>query len=430
MANIIKTTLEDANDVLTYNNRASFPSSGESGKLYIAADTKYTYFWNGSSYVETRGSGYASSGHTHDDRYYTESEINTKLNGKANSSDLDNYVTTDTSQTISASKTFTANNSFIGESKFSNDSYCPENSIADIANGIGKSSLFARSATMQTIAGQIMAPNSNGINDTYGYATEAGKIKLQYIASNSASQVNGSDIAVFSRDNIFFTSTNRPIWNNYMLALSNETGTGTIKVRQNGTSKGSFKLNDSTSQTIDFTDTTYSAGTGLSLNSNNNTFSIKTGYTTDANKRNYKVAADSNGNLYVNVPWSSSGTLDTSLSSTSTNALQNKAIYSALASAVGFVADYYYFGGSYGSWRIKENNNNAHSLDIRYGTITINSQSSNYNASFKKNGYFPFAASINITSYLSFNVGSISTASPNKMFIFSSTSALFIFSLA
>ena len=65
MANIIKTTLEDANDVLTYNNRASFPSSGESGKLYIAADTKYTYFWNGSSYVETRGSGYASSNHTH-----------------------------------------------------------------------------------------------------------------------------------------------------------------------------------------------------------------------------------------------------------------------------------------------------------------------------------------------------------------------------
>lgn len=65
MANIIKTTLEDANDVLTYNNRASFPSSGERGKLYIAADTKYTYFWNGNSYIETRGSGYASSSHTH-----------------------------------------------------------------------------------------------------------------------------------------------------------------------------------------------------------------------------------------------------------------------------------------------------------------------------------------------------------------------------
>ena len=50
MANIIKTTLEDANDVLTYNNRESFPSSGESGKLYIASKTKKTYFWKGSGY--------------------------------------------------------------------------------------------------------------------------------------------------------------------------------------------------------------------------------------------------------------------------------------------------------------------------------------------------------------------------------------------
>ena len=30
--------------------------------------------------------------HTHDDRYYTESEMNTKLNGKANSSHTHNYA--------------------------------------------------------------------------------------------------------------------------------------------------------------------------------------------------------------------------------------------------------------------------------------------------------------------------------------------------
>ncbi len=34
----------------------------------------------------------AASSHTHDDRYYTESEINTKLNGKANSSHAHSYV--------------------------------------------------------------------------------------------------------------------------------------------------------------------------------------------------------------------------------------------------------------------------------------------------------------------------------------------------
>lgn len=36
--------------------------------------------------------GKAASGHTHDDRYYTESEMNTKLNGKANSSHTHNYA--------------------------------------------------------------------------------------------------------------------------------------------------------------------------------------------------------------------------------------------------------------------------------------------------------------------------------------------------
>lgn len=48
--------------------------------------------WNG---VSGKPSTYTPSSHTHDDRYYTESEINTKLNGKANSSHThdDRYYT-------------------------------------------------------------------------------------------------------------------------------------------------------------------------------------------------------------------------------------------------------------------------------------------------------------------------------------------------
>ena len=49
---------------------------------------------------------------------------------------------------------------------------------------------------------------------------------------------------------------------------------------------------------------TYTAGTGLSLS--NGAFSVKTGYTT--NGKNYKVAADNSGNLYVNVPWTDTNT--------------------------------------------------------------------------------------------------------------------------
>ena len=38
-------------DVLEFANFASFPATGESGKIYIAIDTNLTYRWGGSSYV-------------------------------------------------------------------------------------------------------------------------------------------------------------------------------------------------------------------------------------------------------------------------------------------------------------------------------------------------------------------------------------------
>lgn len=43
-------------DVLEYADRASFPVTGESGKIYIAQDTNVTYRWSGSAYVEISSS--------------------------------------------------------------------------------------------------------------------------------------------------------------------------------------------------------------------------------------------------------------------------------------------------------------------------------------------------------------------------------------
>ena len=57
-------------DVLEYNNRDSFPATGESGKIYVAKDTNKTYRWSGSVYVvisdtlalgETTGTAYEGS---------------------------------------------------------------------------------------------------------------------------------------------------------------------------------------------------------------------------------------------------------------------------------------------------------------------------------------------------------------------------------
>lgn len=45
-------------DVLEYANLAAFPATGETGKIYIAIDTGYTYRWGGSSYGQIGGSNF------------------------------------------------------------------------------------------------------------------------------------------------------------------------------------------------------------------------------------------------------------------------------------------------------------------------------------------------------------------------------------
>lgn len=52
-------------------------------------------------------SSYSALGHTHDDRYYTESEVDTKLNGKANTSHTHDDRYYQKSQVYQKSETYT-----------------------------------------------------------------------------------------------------------------------------------------------------------------------------------------------------------------------------------------------------------------------------------------------------------------------------------
>ena len=100
-------------DVLEYNTRAQFPTTWEKGKIYIAINDDSQWRWTGTDYkkmvsspwstdaipegsqnlyftearakgaVQSELNGKADSSHNHDDRYYTETEINTKLWSKA-----------------------------------------------------------------------------------------------------------------------------------------------------------------------------------------------------------------------------------------------------------------------------------------------------------------------------------------------------------
>ena len=94
----IKQYVKDDQDVKPYASLSVFPKTGEQNIIYIDITTNTSYYWDDTSKtykaldVQTwanlsgKPTTFPPSSHTHDDRYYTETEINTKLAAKADSS--------------------------------------------------------------------------------------------------------------------------------------------------------------------------------------------------------------------------------------------------------------------------------------------------------------------------------------------------------
>ena len=118
------------------------------------------------------------------------------------------------------------------------------------------------------------ANNSQGYVRLYGPNTGYGNITYANATANSTHTLPSTGGTILNTGTTSFTQS-----------LTSGTKVGTIKI--NGTETILYAPTN--------TNTTYSAGTGLSLSST--TFSVKTGYTTSGNNR--AVQADSSGNLYV-----------------------------------------------------------------------------------------------------------------------------------
>ena len=94
----IKKYVKDEQDVKPYASLSVFPKTGEQNIIYIDTTVNASYYWDDTSNtykaldVQTwanltgKPSTFPPSSHTHDDRYFTETEMNSKLAGKANSS--------------------------------------------------------------------------------------------------------------------------------------------------------------------------------------------------------------------------------------------------------------------------------------------------------------------------------------------------------
>ena len=129
-------------------------------------------------------------------------------------------------------------------------------------------------------------------------------------------------------------------------------GNGTITITQNGSTKGSFTMNQSGNATIALTDnnTTYSQATSSNLGL------VKIGYA--ENGKNYPVEL-SNGQMFVNVPWTDTNTTY-GLASTTANGL--------LKQLSGSTSQ---FMRGDGSWATPPNTNTTYTLTKSGSTITL-----------------------------------------------------------
>jgi len=91
----------DTNNVLEYNAKSNFPTTGESNKFYVDKSTNVIWRWNGTEYVSISSSSSATGNHTHSASYTPAGSITIKTAGSTN-----NTLKPVTSKTVVTDATF------------------------------------------------------------------------------------------------------------------------------------------------------------------------------------------------------------------------------------------------------------------------------------------------------------------------------------
>ena len=206
------------------------------GKLEKALDSK-----------QTSGS-YAASNHTHDDRYYTESEIDTKLNTKLNTSlkgAANGLAELDSSGKVPSAQL----PSYVDDVlEYANQSSFPvkgESGKIYIAQDTNKTYRWSGSIYVE-----ISPSLALGETSSTAYRGDRGKVAYDHSqTAHAPSSAQANVIETIKVNNTALTPTNKAV--NITVPT---VGNGTITIKQAGTTKGTFTTNQSGNTTIELAD--------------------------------------------------------------------------------------------------------------------------------------------------------------------------------
>ena len=199
-------------DVIEYNGKSNFPSTGESGKIYVDTATNLTYRWSGSAYVEISPSlalGETSSTAYRGDRGKTAYDHSQSTHARTDATKTEKSSTNGNIK-INGTETTVYTHPGSGTNPHGTTK-------SDV--GLGNVGNFK---AVSTVASQ-------GLTDT-----EKSNARANIGAGTSSFSGNYNDL------------TNKP--------TIPTVGNGTITIKQAGTSKGTFTVNQSGDTTIELTD--------------------------------------------------------------------------------------------------------------------------------------------------------------------------------
>ncbi len=274
-------------DVLEYADRSSFPQTGETGKIYVDKSTNITWRWGGSDYVEISPS--LALGETSSTAYAGDKgkALADKLSGIESGAQVHRAPTT--AEVKSALGTGSGTVKYLREDGTwatppnSQYSFVDKDATLDW----GTRSTIATAGDVDIHVTMPSNPNTNTarlqVSDTANK-----RINTKESTGNYLQFIGGTNKFSVSDGTNTFNVDITPSVSFPVTSVVGQTGEVTVSQIASALTGAGYKL----------TDTIYS----LPAAASNTLGGIKTGYTTDA--RNYKVSLDSNSNAYVNVPWS------------------------------------------------------------------------------------------------------------------------------